>query len=85
MTGRRILGDVDVISLVAGDYGRTARGNWVGVAPKDSEHWLFCNLERHTVTEHDDGSITVSPSILVSSGHDSWHGFLERGVWRECQ
>lgn len=40
----------------------------------------------HTVTEHDDGTITVSPSILstmADHGHD-WHGFLEHGVWREC-
>lgn len=38
----------------------------------------------HTVTEHDDGTITVSPSILSTvedHGHD-WHGYLERGVWR---
>lgn len=39
----------------------------------------------HTVTEHDDGTVTVSRSILATvaeHGHD-WHGFLERGVWRE--
>jgi hypothetical protein len=40
----------------------------------------------HTITEHDDGTVTVSPSILAttaSHGHD-WHGYLERGVWREA-
>lgn len=40
---------------------------------------------RHAITEHDDGTVTVSPSILATSadhGHD-WHGYLERGVWRE--
>ncbi len=40
---------------------------------------------RHTITEHDDGTVTVSPSILATTaahGYD-WHGFLERGVWRE--
>lgn len=40
---------------------------------------------KHQVTEHEDGTVTVSPSILsttASHGHD-WHGFLERGVWRE--
>jgi hypothetical protein len=45
------------------------------------------NLSRHQVVEHEDGTITVSPSILVSSrwsGEEfSWHGYLERGVWRE--
>jgi hypothetical protein len=39
----------------------------------------------HDITEHDDGTVTVSPSILATQGehgHD-WHGFLEAGVWRE--
>lgn len=43
------------------------------------------NLGNHDVTEHDDGTITVSPSILVSDHTgELWHGFLEHGVWREC-
>jgi hypothetical protein len=46
--------------------------------------------------EHDDGTITLSPSILShpdSAAVDDagtmqtigtgWHGYLERGVWRE--
>jgi hypothetical protein len=43
-------------------------------------------ISKHTVEEHEDGTITVSPSILSTKadhGHD-WHGFLERGVWREA-
>ena len=35
----------------------------------------------HEVEEHDDGTITVSPSIVTSDG---WHGWLDRGVWREA-
>lgn len=84
VTGRRIHGDVDVLELGPGDYGRTARGNWVGVPPAETECWLLCNLERHQVQEHEDGTITVSPSILVSSGGESWHGFLECGIWRQA-
>ncbi len=43
----------------------------------------------HTVTEHEDGTITVSPSILCSAGEECsrrmeaealYHGWLERGV-----
>lgn len=49
---------------------------------------LAGNLSKHTVIEHEDGTITVSPSILVTSGRDgrapTWHGFLQRGVWSEC-
>lgn len=37
----------------------------------------------HTVTEHEDGTITVSPSIAPGPRNPGgWHGFLERGVWR---
>ena len=53
-------------------YGRTPNG-------------LLCNLKSHTITEHPDGTITASPSILVSGAPESsWHGYLERGIWRQC-
>ena len=45
---------------------------------------LIANLNHHKVIEHEDGTITVSPSILVSNSVTEWHGFLERGVWRKC-
>lgn len=32
----------------------------------------------HTVTEHEDGTITVEPSLVFSNG---WHGWLRRGVF----
>lgn len=48
-------------------------------------------LVDHKVIEHEGGTITVSPSILVSMSTGSaktkkslWHGYLEKGVWREC-
>lgn len=42
-------------------------------------------LEGWALTEHDDGTITTSPSILAYATADcgEWRGFLERGVWRE--
>ena len=45
-------------------------------------------LSQHSVTEHEDGTITVHPSILMT-GHAKGtatqkHGFLERGVWRDA-
>lgn len=85
MNGRRVH-NMAPHELRPGDYGRWA---------KDSDNWYCCcpdgqlgNLSKHSVVEHDDGTITVSPSILVT-GHRSstptqWHGYLERGVWREC-
>lgn len=42
------------------------------------------SLGSHTVTEHDDGTWTVDPSILIRSGPgmtDEWHGWLRAGIW----
>lgn len=69
---------------IPGAYGSVNGKDWFCTTPNG----LLGNLGKHTVTEHEDGTITVSPSILVTSGRDhgqpSWHGYLERGVWREC-
>lgn len=64
-----------------GDYWTGPLG-WAAKLPNG----LRCGLSKHTVTEHEDGTITVSPSILTTNGEggESWHGFLEKGVWREC-
>lgn len=64
--------------FVPGQYGKDSSGNWVGVTPNA----MYAGLEKHTVVEHEDATITVSPSIEVKGG-GYWHGFLERGVWRE--
>lgn len=63
-----------------GDYYHDPRVGWSGCTPTGD----IANLSAHHVIEHDDGTITVSPSILVSGGPrcSRWHGFLERGVWR---
>lgn len=44
------------------------------------------NLRSHDVTQHEDGTITVSPSILVTNpkGTKRRHGYLKRGVWEPC-
>lgn len=36
--------------------------------------------QHHQVVEHDDGTITVSPSIVVRHGN-RWHGWLRQGEW----
>jgi hypothetical protein len=74
-----------------GAYGRVCgiqvpgKWHWMGVTPNG----LHANLSAHDVTEHEDGTITVSPSILVTLPQGDaptreWHGYLERGVWRQC-
>jgi hypothetical protein len=79
--------------LEPGEYSKLPEGMWYACSPNGHT----ANLERHTVVEHEDGTITVSPSILIR-GHqiseegvrvsddicDLWHGYLERGVWRSC-
>jgi hypothetical protein len=60
---------------------------WYARVPYSDPHIrLLANLGNHQITEHDDGTLTVSPSIAVSDGSSGhrWHGFLERGVWREA-
>ena len=86
MIGRRL---ADVIGeqpplplddLQPGDYWR-ASGVWYCRTPSGD----MGSLRGHEVTEHEDGTITVSPSILVGGGNmtELWPSYLERGVWRE--
>lgn len=63
--------------LEPGEYGRCDGADWYGCTPTG----LLAGLRLHTVIEHDDGTITVSPSILVSGGGERWHGFLRGGTW----
>lgn len=72
---------IDGAIFEVGEYGKGQDGNWYGMPAED----MFANLSAHTVTEHEDRTITVSPSILVTIPHTNkaWHGFLERGIWRE--
>lgn len=78
--------------LAPGEYSKVPE---IGAYPA---HWHACspngehaNLSAHDVTEHEDGTITVSPSIGVfhsmedhAAGRFAYHGYLERGMWREC-
>ena len=45
------------------------------------------NLRNHKIEEHEDGTITVSPSIRMTGHKDGKpmerHGFLVRGRWHE--
>ena len=72
-----------------GDYGKSADGSgdwWVRLpgGPHPGTP-IRISSKIHKFTEHEDGTITVSPSMLCSYGDGtSWHGFLEKGVWRTC-
>lgn len=86
MRGRRYIDVEDPTQshehMQPGGYRREG-GVWYATTPNG----LYGNLSAHDVTEHSDGTITVSPSILVeqpSRLREAWHGYLERGVWREA-
>jgi hypothetical protein len=70
----------DYLELQAGDYCVRNGIAWVclpdGTGP--------CRLAGWTLLEHEDGTITTAPSILDKKPWgDGWHGYLERGVWRQ--
>jgi len=77
---RHDMPDDEYRGLKAGDYGKDSDGFWICRTPNGH----LGSLVNHTVVEHEDRTITVSPSILVTNGEGQlWHGYLERGVWRE--
>lgn len=82
MQGKRVYSTPDGrLLLTSGDFGIDIKNNgWYCCTPNGH----VGNLQGHDVTEHDDGTITVSPSILVSDDTgELWHGYLEHGVWRQ--
>ena len=83
MLGTRRPDGTEAHWLDAGDYS-LCEGSWWCCAPNGARG----NLSSHDVVEHDDGTVTVSPSILISDSvngqrRDVYHGYLERGEWRE--
>ena len=78
----------DKIPLNPGEYALFHRQN-------GDEAWL-CNppngagpgsLEQHVVAVHEDGTISVTPSIQFNKNHPElpqWHGHLIKGSWLEC-
>lgn len=80
--GRRVSDDTPYAEMRPGDYCREVWrpfGRWIVCDPSGVVGGV--NPKVHTITEHEDGTITLSPSFV---GLQGWHGFLERGVWREC-
>jgi len=74
MQGRRVYpGDEGHLRLAEGDYGWDADGLFQCRPPGAD----VGTLDGHTVTEHEDGTATVEPSIFGPR----FHGWLRRGVW----
>lgn len=78
MQGKRVYPNAEGNLIFApGDYGKDNDGLWWCRPPRGGSGVL----SDHEVVEHEDGTITVSPSILMP---DVWHGYLEHGNWREA-
>lgn len=90
--GERVADDTAPHLLKPGEYlkipYKSEEPRWPG-----KTYWMCCtpngllgNLLNHNIVENEDKTITVSPSILVKGGNQcpTWHGYLEKGVWREC-
>jgi hypothetical protein len=83
---------VEAISELWGDDG--VDGGYCPITLSDgTSSWMvrtpnghMGNLAKHEVTENEDGTITVSPSILVSNPQEGelYHGFLRDGEWTEA-
>ncbi len=102
MIGRRIPDRMDgsLDGVEPGDYWRDQNGDWTAAVPNpklpaykpEYAHGIcLAGLSKHDVTEHEDGTITVNPSIKVTSPwgpdrveHEWYHGWLERGIWRDA-
>jgi photosystem II stability/assembly factor-like uncharacterized protein len=72
---------------VIGSNGENKPDMWVCMTPNGNTGTIVT----HTVVVHEDGTITVTPSILLNTSYDGgktwiqlWHGYLEHGIWREC-
>lgn len=69
----------------AGDYMKDPRdGHWYAIPPTATGHLYPASIAAHEVEEHEDGTITVSPSLLITEPPNwRYHGYLRRGEWTE--
>ena len=63
-------------------------GEWYIYFPDGKGDGLCGGLANHKVEEHEDGTISVTPSIQTWSAGESResgrHGYLIKGIWSEC-
>lgn len=66
---------------VTAEKGQRGSVGWWQVTTPDGS--LGClDPSVHTITEHEDGTITVEPSLNMSKRKPGgWHGWLRRGVF----
>lgn len=81
MIGKRISGmsELDEESVC---YWKVDDGSWLLYIP----HCGIGGLKKHTIEEHDDGTISVTPSIVMFCNRCTpdrhIHGYLTNGIWK---
>jgi hypothetical protein len=71
-----------------GFWRQRADGRWI-VRPPGCPKAILIHESKHKVTVEANGSISISPAILVMPGtfpnhpEYSWHGWLFEGRWEE--
>ena len=80
MQGKRIADGI--WPKIPGEYSKFPHGEFMVMLPNG----ITGCIRTHKIEEHEDGTITVSPSILFEKDNiqPGWHGYLEKGIWREC-
>lgn len=84
MIGKRV--DKEPHLLLPGEYTFWERGGgWYACTPCGN----LANLTGHKASVETDGSLTISPSIMVWANRNGgkielFHGWLEKGVWRDA-
>jgi hypothetical protein len=76
----------DWSDLLEGCYYKLPSGEWAIYPPGGNFGTISPKV--HSITEHEDGTVTMTPSILYHpwlNGSNGWHGYLERGVWRRIE
>lgn len=93
MQGRRLPDGFHYQDAEPGDYWKQCMGLLEDENPCENFYWTVCDPkgrqgtipitgdEVFEVTEHEDGTITVSPSIWDKDNPDGYHGHLVKGVW----
>lgn len=80
--GKRVELEGNKLPSGLGEYGKDSQGVWWAKVPVPG--FSTAALSDHEVVEHEDGTISVLPSILMEREDGrSWHGYLTGGVWRE--
>lgn len=92
MKGRRVPWPADRIPVEQEKF-MDRDGDYSGPWPKSKEglwllrasngDWASGSSSSHTIEEHEDGTVSFTPSIKFNTGQ-RWHGYLKRGEWTSC-